>query len=294
MRELAPPAKMPQAVGIMESWYHPGVILVMLLSLLQAGADADATPVLERLNAHRKAAGLEAVVADPLLSKGCASHAAYLVKNVDQPSAQGLGLHAEDPKLPGYTKDGERAGKAAVIYLGKEGTDAVEGWMGSLLHRIPLLQSRLKKIGYGVARGGPAKSTVVLDATNGMGVGKDTASVLYPADGQKDVPLAFVEEIPDPIPESVDKKAGYPVTVIFAEGALVKDVKASLKDGDGKELAVWLSTPEKPAAADYQANTVGLIAQEPLKPSMTYTVSVAARVTGKAWLKTWTFTTAGR
>jgi hypothetical protein len=292
MRVLAPPARIPQAVGIMGAWYHLPVILGMLLALLQAGADADAAPVLERLNAHRKAAGLEAVVADPVLSRGCAAHAAYLVKNVDEPSAQGLGLHTEEAKLPGYTKEGERAGKAAVIYLGKEGADAVESWMGSLLHRIPLLQSRLKKIGYGVARGGPAKSTVVLDSTNGMGVGKDAPFVVYPADGQKDVSLAFVEEIPDPIPDSVDKKAGYPVTVIFSEGALVKDVKASLKDADGKEVAVWLSSPEKPAAADYQRNTVGLIAQEPLKPSTTYTVAVAARVTGKPWLKTWSFTTA--
>jgi hypothetical protein len=285
---------MPQAVGIMPAWYHLRVILGMLLALLQAAADSDSAPALERLNAHRKAAGLEPVVADPSLSKGCAAHAAYLVKNVDQPSAQGLGLHAEEAKLPGYTKEGERAGKASVIFLGKEGPDAVEGWMGSLLHRIPLLQSRLKKVGYGVARGGPAKSTVVLDSTNGMSAGKDAPFVVYPADGQKDVPRAFVEEIPDPIPGSVDKKAGYPVTVIFSEGALVKDVKASLKDADGKEVPFWLSSPEKPAAADYQRNTVGLIAEDPLKPETTYTVAVSARVTGKPWLKTWSFTTAGK
>jgi hypothetical protein len=266
----------------------------MLLALAQTASEGDAAAVLQRLNAHRKAAGLELVVMDPALAKGCGSHAAYLVKNVDDPSTQGLGLHSEEAKLPGYTKEGERAGKAAVIFLGKEGPDAVEGWIGSLLHRIPLLQSRLKKVGYGVARGGPAGVTVVLDATNGMGAGKDAPVVLYPADGQKDVPLAFTPEIPDPIPESVDKKAGYPVTAIFSEGALVKDVKASLKDGDGHEVSIWLSTPEKPAAADYQRNTVGLIAQEPLKPSTTYTVAIAARVTGKPWVKTWTFTTAAK
>lgn len=283
---------MPHAVGIMTAWYHLRVILGMLLALLQAGADADVAAVVERVNVHRKAAGLDPVAADPALSKGCAAHAVYLVVNVNHPSTKGLGLHSEEPALPAYTKEGERAGRASVIYLGKEGTDAVEGWMGSLLHRIPLLQSRLKKIGYGSAKGGPAKSTVVLDTTNGMGVGKDAPYVLYPADGQKDVPLSYVEEIPDPIPESPDKKAGYPVTVIFAEGALVKDVKASLKNADGKEIEVWLSSPERPAHRDYQRNTVGLIAQEPLKSSTTYTVSVSARVTGKPWLKTWSFTTA--
>ncbi len=266
------------------------MIAVLICALLQAG-DGDAAKVVERLNVHRKAAGLEPLGIDPVLSKGCAAHAEYLVKNAGHPSAQGLGLHSEDPKLPGYTKEGERAGKASVIFLGLGGADAVEGWIGSLLHRIPLLQSRLRKIGYGSAAGGPAKVTVVLDATNGMGVGKDAPIVLYPADGQKDVPLAFSPEIPDPIPESPDKKAGYPVTAIFSEGALVKDVKASLKDAAGNEVAVWLSTPEKPAAADYQRNTVGLIPKEPLRPLTTYTVSMAARVTGKAWVRTWTFST---
>ena len=262
----------------------------MLAALLQT--DAESAAVLDRINAHRKAAGLELVVLDPALAKGCAAHAAYLVKNVDHPSTQGLGLHLEDAKLPAYSKEGERAGKASVIYLGKGGTDAVEGWMASLLHRIPLMHSRLRKIGYGSASGGPAKVTVVLDATNGLGPGRDAPVVIYPADGQKDVPRRFEPEIPDPIPESVDKKAGFPVTATFSEGALVKDVKASLKDADGKDVAIWMSSPEKPAASDYQRNTVGLIAQEPLKPATTYTVAIAARVTGKPWLRTWSFTTA--
>ena len=265
----------------------------MLLALAQSATDPELEPVLERLNAHRKAAGLEQVAADPVLCKGCAAHAAYLVQNVDHPSTQGLGLHSEDPKLPGYSKEGERAGKAAVIFLGKEGPGAVEGWMASLLHRIPLLESRLRKVGYGLARGGPATVTAVLDATSGLGVGKDAPVVLYPAAGQKEVPREFCPEIPDPIPESGHKKAGYPVTAIFAEGALVKDVKASLKDPEGRDLAIWVSSPEKPAAADYQRNTVGIIAQEPLRPSTTYTVALAARVTGKPWLRTWSFTTAG-
>jgi hypothetical protein len=265
--------------------------MLALLLLAFAQADTEAARVVDRINVHRKAAGLEPVAIDPVLTKGCAAHAEYLVKNAEHPSTQGLGLHSEDPKLPGYTKEGERAGKASVIFLGLGGADAVEGWVGSLLHRIPLLQSRLRKIGYGSAAGGPAKVTVVLDATNGMGAGKDAPVVVYPADGQKDVPTAFSPEIPDPIPESPDKKAGYPVTAIFSEGALVKDVKASLKDAAGNEIPVWLSSPEKPAAVDYQRNTVGLIPKEPLRPLTTYTVSMAARVTGKAWVRSWTFST---
>ena len=269
------------------------MIAVLLVLALQT-ADAEAAKVIDRINLHRKAAGLEPVALDPALAKGCAAHAEYLVKNVEHPSTQGLGLHSEDPKLPGYTKEGERAGKASVIFLGLGGVDAVEGWMGSLLHRIPLMQSRLRKVGYGSATGGPAKVTVVLDALNGMGPGKDAPVVVYPADGQKDVSTDFSPEIPDPIPESTDKKAGYPATAIFAEGALVKDVKASLKDPAGSDVPFWLSTPEKPAAADYQRNTVGIIPKAPLRPATAYTVTVAATVRGKPWLRSWTFTTAAR
>lgn len=269
--------------------------MIALLVLVAAqAADPDAAKVVERINLHRKAAGLDPVAIDPALSKGCAAHAEYLVKNVDHPSTRGLGLHSEDPKLPGYSKEGERAGKASVIFLGLEGEEAVEGWIGSLLHRIPLMQSRLRKVGYGVARGGPAKVTVVLDALNGTGPGKDAPVVIYPAEGQKDVPRRFSAEIPDPIPESPDKKAGYPVTAIFAEAALVKDVKASLKDGAGNEVPFWLSSPAKPAAADYQRNTVGIIPKEPLRPATAYTVTVAAVVRGRPWLRVWTFTSAAR
>src|SRR5262245_26882541 len=203
------------------------MVVVLLLALVTQ--DADAAKVVDRINVYRKAAGLEPVALDPALSKGCAAHAAYLVTNVDHPSTQGLGLHSEDAKLPGYSKEGERAGKASVIFLGREGEQAVDGWIGSLFHRIPLLQSRLRKIGYGAARGGPAKVTVVLDATNGLAPVKDSTVVVYPAEDQKEVPLSLVPEIPDPVPDSVGT-SGYPVTAIFAEGALVKDVKATFKD----------------------------------------------------------------
>ena len=86
------------------------MIVVLLLALAAQAADADAAKVADRINVHRKAAGLEPVAVDPALSKGCAAHAAYLVTNVEHPSTQGLGLHSEDPKLPGYSKEGERAG----------------------------------------------------------------------------------------------------------------------------------------------------------------------------------------
>jgi uncharacterized protein YkwD len=120
-------------------------------------------------------------------------------------------------------------------------------------------------------------------------------AVLYPADRQKDVPIIFAgTEFPDPIPESPHQHPGFPVTITFPRDRQVKDVTATLADGGGKELNVWLSTPDEPANPRYakeQRNTVCLMAKDPLRFRTTYTVKVQAEVDGKAWKRTWSFTT---
>ena len=88
-----------------------------------------------------------------------------------------------------------------------------------------------------------------------------------------------------------DEKAGFPVTATFREIVKVTEATATLKDATGAEVPVWLSTPEKTAQPQGQRNTVGLIAQDPLKPATTYTVTVEAKVDGKPWKKVWKFTT---
>jgi uncharacterized protein YkwD len=255
-------------------------------------AEAAARAVLEQVNGYRKAAGLEPVALDPALTKSCEAHADYLVRNAADPSVQGLGAHDENPKLPGYSVAGHQAGRASDIYFGPDPEACVDFWMASLFHRVPLLAPELKRIGFGVAGTG-AERVAVLNVHSGHGIGRP---VFCPADGAKDVPLAYHPgERPDPIPESTSKKVGYPISVAFPAGTLVREAKASLTDGDGKEVAVWVSSPEKTVEVDLQRNTVCLVSQEPLKPKTKYTVTVTARVDGEEWKRTWTFATgAGR
>src|SRR5262249_10244923 len=117
--------------------------------------------------------------------------------------------------------------------------------------------------------------------------------VIYPGDQQKDVPLQFGFEFPNPIPESKDGKAGYPITVAFSPRIPITNVVATLKDGSGQEIPVWLSTPEKPAGGQtvFQQNSISLIAQAPLKAGTMYTVNIQAKVNNMDWKKSWTFTT---
>ncbi len=121
--------------------------------------------------------------------------------------------------------------------------------------------------------------------------------MIYPVDGQKDVPVAFPgHEVPDPIPEAHDGVAGFPVTASFPPGVAVRKAHAALLDADGQEVEAWASSPEAPANprhADAQQNTICIIAKKPLAPGRTYTVRLSAQADGKAWSRAWTFTTAG-
>jgi uncharacterized protein YkwD len=257
----------------------------------EAPADRAATvrAVLEQVNGYRKQVGVGAVTLDAALSRGCQAHADYLVRNEDQPSTQGLGGHDEDPKLPGYSEEGKKAGKAADIAFDVAPLAAVPAWMASLFHRVPLLDPELRRVGFGAARGERSGWVVVVDVETGQGSDRP---VFCPADGQQDVPLAYhAGERPDPIPESKDKKAGFPVSVRFPRGARVQDVTARLTDAAGQEMPAWVLTPEKTVDRDLERNSVCLIAQQPLRPGTTYTAAVTARVDGTEWKQTWRFTT---
>ncbi len=263
--------------------------LLLLIVLCQAKDDG-VTKALEKINAVRKTAGLEPVTLDEKLSQGCTAHALYLVKNEKDPSTHGLGAHSENSKLPGYTVEGEKAGRSSDIHF-IEPALAVDGWMASLFHRVPILHPHLKRVGIGYAKGGKWGWITLLDVMSGREDGRQSGPVAWPVDKQADVPLAFGGEIPDPIPADKDKKAGYPITVSFVDGETVKDATATLKI-DKKEVEVWLSSPEKPADARYQANTICLFPKDVMQPGTSYTVTVTAKVNGKAWTRTWSFTTA--
>lgn len=242
---------------------------------------------LERLNAYRKNAGLEPVTLDGLLTKGCKAHAQYLAKHYTDPITQKLGANDEDPKLPSYTAEGHQAGRWSAIHF--EGPiESVDTWMARVFHRLALLNPDLKRVGIGEATFQNIE-IFVMDVNRGQG---NDQVLLFPGDQQKNIPLTCSEESPDPIPQSKNKRVGYPVCVRFPDGWPVKDVTATLKDSSAEDVPVWLLTPEKPAAsADDQRNTVGLIAKQPLKPNARYTVTVSAKVGEEMWTKTWSFTT---
>ncbi len=101
-----------------------GALSAKTLPLGDLGEDAD---VASNWNRARIAYGVPPGVFDPALAPAAKKHADYLKLN-------GLARHEEDPKLPGYTEEGNLAGLSSLItFEGKD--ESVEGMIGTFYHR---------------------------------------------------------------------------------------------------------------------------------------------------------------
>jgi hypothetical protein len=149
---------------------------------------------IERLNGYRMLAGLSPVAEDATVSASCFGHLQYLVEEVALTSgASCLLSHDEsDHSNPFYSPQNEQAGLGALIACippasgGLHLTRALDRWIGSLYHRIPLLSPGLLSVG--VAEWG---GYVCLNYQQGTAPLAEIRLVTWPADGMTDVPTDF-------------------------------------------------------------------------------------------------------
>lgn len=257
------------------------------------GAKANPKPdaVLESVNVHRVRAGLAKVRLSATLTRGCDLHALYLTKN----ETKGLSGHDEDPKAPGFTEEGAKAGKRSVISpFGPQDSplEAVESLMATLYHRVSLLQPELSEVGIGWAFRREGVGILVIDVgTIDQKTDLKLFPVVYPVNGQKEVPLDFglgSREVPNPIPGE-GTVGGYPITIQLVDRRKPYDIEAKLFLG-AQEVECWLSTPANPARDDWpQPGVTSLIPVQKLKPDATYIVRFKEKTTSTE--KEWTFTT---
>lgn len=237
------------------------------------GAGQDA---LARLNGIRQEADLDPVELEPELSAGAALHAAYLELHPDQKIAW-PDAHEEYPESEGFTPTGAWAGAHSVIAFNGART-AIDEWMGTFYHRVPLTHPGLLRIGVGVAG-----ETTVLDCTS---LSDPTGGYEghYPFDGQRDVPLRFVPELPNPIPEREDQRSlGYPIT--YQLGPWYEDtaVELSLFLGD-EPVECFYSTPTSPTnPALAPDGCYCLIPAAPLVANSEYRVEVRGPATTESF-----------
>jgi uncharacterized protein YkwD len=252
------------------------------------------TPLVEAINRQRQHEGVPVLTLHEGHSRGCLDHARYLARH---PVAADDDPHDQEPSADGATEAGRQAARVASVVRGSP-EQALRKWLSAPVHRALLTYPRLRSVGIGVAATPAGEPVAVFDFARGGPQPTPPGGrepVLYPAPGQAGVPLAFPgNEVPDPLPMSADKLAGYPITVIFPPSARVHDARGWLEDEAGQDVPVWLSSPARPANdrfARNQQNTVCLIAREMLRPGTRYAVYVEASVDGKGWARAWTFAT---
>lgn len=216
------------------------------------GLSADDRTVLEylarvRSSAHTHAwlADLPAVRIDPTLSAHALLHAQYLERYPEQAAAW-PDAHEEFTDKDGFTPEGAWSGSHSVIAPGvRNATEALDGWMGTFYHRLPLLEPGLMRIGQALAG-----TTCVLDSGSVVREVEFAWEVAWPPDGMSDVPRRFQPELPNPFPGEDQSEWGYPITLQLGprQDAATPEITMTLRaaSADGAEVPCFVSSPQAP------------------------------------------------
>lgn len=249
---------------------------------------------LDKLNRIRSGLGLQPLRPDPGLEEGAEAHSYYFLFNYGQPQLQGLGIHTEDPALPGFVGVNGLIRARHFGYAGVRGSEvinhvytpeaAIQIWLDSVFHRYPMLGPETVAGGYGEAQLG-FLSVSVYDF--GIGEPGHGEPVVYPAPGQRDVPAAFTgNEVPDPVPTGGSYPVGYPITLQVGSAAALEVAVSRLTDAAGQDVPSYVLLPNREVGPGEWA----LLAKQPLKPGATYSVEVSGKLDGADWSKRWQFT----
>jgi hypothetical protein len=233
------------------------------------------------------------------LDTSAQAHCDYEAQNASNPSCTS-DPHGEVMSCSGFTGANVQAREVAAGYpqtlaysevlttYGNNPTAAVPSWINTVYHRIPLLDPWTVDMGYGGATG-----CDVIDIGRGMSTMAASAVVVYPYDGQTDVPTSFSGlEGPAPPAPSGGFPSSYPVSV-HAQGISVTQ-HVLTKDGDSTPLDhFWLDANSPQLMQGYQGyftNTAFLYGA-PFATNTKYRVKVTGTHTGGALSVEWTFTT---
>lgn len=258
--------------------------------------DDDARAGVDHLNRVRGALSLTQVELDPVMAMKCELHARYLARNAGRTEIQGLRAHQEVAGLPGYSPEGAEAGQSSVIAFNEAmASDAIDAWLSTLYHRIPLLRRDLVRVGIG--RSGTIHVLMVEVAPTRQLL----APVVFPMPAQRAVPSLFaVGEVPEPRPagwfgttwaDATAMRSGFPITVTFDRRASLTNVRATLVDTSGA-VEVAVSSPGSPATAFPQGTVVAMLPRRPLRPATTYHAAVDWMDRGAPGHLEWEFRTA--
>jgi hypothetical protein len=180
----------------------------------------------------------------------------------------------------GYSGNGNLS---EVMAFDDNPTSALAQWIGSIYHRSPLLDPRMRDFGYG-----NATKCDTIDLGEGAGsTTPDSVIVSYPYDGQTGVGLSFQgsQESPTPPVPPGGWPSAYPVTVFMA----ATSVALTTDDFwvDGQPIPSDAGPPNHqtmtPTAGGYLSNAVVVYGNVPLTSKTKYHVHLAGTRTNKTF-----------
>jgi hypothetical protein len=255
------------------------------------GAEPTAVAAYDRVNAYRQAAGLGCMNFSPQISVAAAGHCNYYIVNkgncVASPHREVMGCDkfraerfadrmvlAAYPGAPAYE---------TMTYVGA-GSQAVDKWVDSVWHRIPILSPWVADAGYG-----SVNKCDTMDF-GWMPTLSDRAPLTYPVDGQTGIPRSFdgnTESPTLPVPPK-GWPSGYPIMIYAID---LKVTSHTLVDDQNAPVDhIWIA-PEDTAAMGILRNELVMYAHSPLKKATTYHVVIDGEHKGEAVHLAWSFTT---
>ncbi|HET8629003.1 MAG TPA: CAP domain-containing protein [Thermomicrobiales bacterium] len=287
------------------AWALGALLAIFALTLPAAGvvparpaaaADDATAAALATINQARAALGIPPLARNAALDGSASAHANYYRLNYGDPSLSGMGLHYETPGKPGFTGADFAARAKAAGYNGSINENiglsgsilvSVDWFMGTINHRLTLLDPRYTDIGFGVVNDGTAKIEVI---DLGTIVWRDTITPTWepwpPPDAQG-IGTRFDGEAPNPFP-GAGYPLGYPVTLKYNGAGAVTFSGGQLAQNGQAVAAIGV-----PGAGFITQNTYLLAATTPLQPGATYTATVQGTANGQPFTRSWNFTTQG-
>jgi hypothetical protein len=250
-----------------------------------------------RLNFFRTQLGLDPVTADATQTRGCEVHVAYL-----QSAARVMGRpvlsHEEDPAIPGYSEEGNEAGINSVLSLGEPtSADAINGWLDTLYHRLPLIDPGLRTVGVAYADG----IACVQYRPGTMNSVTSAHPILWPiADGRDTNPIFGGSESPCPTVEDPLSGGACPgsaaiVSVGIHDARSIANVTGTLRRIDtGEEqplFHIWHAGGDSPhERMGYLQNTISLVPEVgSMLANAPYEANIQATVDGAPQTYRWRF-----
>ncbi len=239
-------------------------------------------------------------------------HAAYSLSNNSV-------THTEIPKTPGFVglNPGARIGTTGYPTLanknepyawgevlaktGSLAQESFDGLTAAIYHRFVMLSPQFTSAGIGLRRNPINNEMIsVVDFAATASV-TTNALVVYPADGQKNVPVAFNSdyETPDPAPDAMF--IGYPISLQTDRGTNLNLGTLELsKKATGEVIDAYVKGfGNAQVDGNLESHQAFIAAKKPLDFDTEYQVKMTGTVTGngatnQVQIKVWTFRTVAK